>query len=65
LDTPNLINVKRLDSFKRDQTSSNDSPKTVSSKPPIDKRSYKLQIQKPAMQGYISNISLSYKYINV
>lgn len=58
-DTPNLINVKRIDSFKRNdpQMLSNYSPnlsiKTVSSKPPIDKRSYKMQTQKPAMQGWL------------
>ncbi len=56
-DTPNLINVKRIDSFKRNNSISSYSPplntKTVSSKPPIDKRSYKMQTQKPAMQGWL------------
>ena len=64
-DTPNLINVKRLDSFASKRNGGggdqNNSPtlsvstKTVSSKPPIDKplRSYKLQTQKPAMQSWL------------
>lgn len=60
-DTPSLINVRKIDSVKRYNTNKIDdtitvdsSSKTVSRKPPIDKRAYKIQCQKPVIQGFLN-----------
>ena len=60
-DTPSLINVRKIDSVKRYNTNKLDdtltvesNSKTVSRKPPIDKRAYKIQCQKPVIQGFLN-----------